>query len=65
VLGGAGIALRALRIPGSWLLSARSLDFLLQDNPFSSERARIELGWTSSIEPRAAVEEAFRFCVRV
>ena len=62
-LGGAGSALRALRIPGSWVLSAHSLDFLLQDNPFSSERARIELGWTSTVEPRAAVIEAFRDCV--
>lgn len=62
-MGGLGAALRALRIPGSALLNARSLDFLLQDNPFSSERARVELGWTSTVEPRAAVIEAFRDCV--
>ncbi len=62
-MGGLGAALRALRIPGSWVLSARSLDFLLQDNPFSSERARIELGWTSTVDPRAAVVEAFRACM--
>ncbi len=56
----AGAVLRALRVPGSALLNATSLDFLLQDNPFSSERARIELGWTSAISPMDAVAEAFR-----
>ncbi|MDQ8153225.1 MAG: NAD-dependent epimerase/dehydratase family protein [Gemmatimonadota bacterium] len=59
-LNGAGAALRALRFPGAALLNARSLDFLLQDNPFSSERARAELGWTSRVDPREAVAEAFR-----
>lgn len=59
-MGGLGAALRALRIPGSALLTANSLDFLMQDNPFSSDRARIELGWSSTIDPRAAVVEAFR-----
>jgi len=62
-MGGLGAALRALRIPGSALLTARSLDFLLQDNPFSSERARAELGWTSTVDSRAAVVEAFRDCL--
>lgn len=61
-MGGAGAVLRVLRVPGSPLLNAHSLDFLLQDNPFSSERARIELGWASTVDPRAAVIEAFRDC---
>lgn len=55
----AGTAGRALRVPGANFLDARALDFLLADNPFSSERARIELGWTSQVDPRAAVAEAF------
>lgn len=59
-MGALGTALRALRVPGSALLNARALDFLLADNPFSSERARIDLEWTSEIDPRAAVAEAFR-----
>ncbi len=59
-LNGVGAALRALRVSGAALLNARSLDFLLQDNPFSSERAQRELGWTSRIDPHAAVAEAFR-----
>ncbi|MEK6612767.1 MAG: NAD-dependent epimerase/dehydratase family protein [Gemmatimonadota bacterium] len=56
----AGATLRALRVPGSSMLNSRSLDFLLKDNPFSSERARLELGWTSTVDPRDAVIEAFR-----
>jgi 2-alkyl-3-oxoalkanoate reductase len=56
----AGAALRLLRAPGSALLNATSLDFLLRDNPFSSERARLDLGWTSTVDPREAVAEAFR-----
>lgn len=60
VLSAVGAALRALRVPGAALLNASSLDFILQDNPFSSERARLDLGWTSGIDARAAVSEAFR-----
>lgn len=56
-----GVALRALRVPGASMLNARVLDFLLADNPFSSDRARIELGWTSQVNPRTAVAEAFRY----
>ncbi len=61
-MGALGAALRALRVPGASMLNARSLDFLLADNPFSSERARIELGWTSAVQPREAIAEAFRDC---
>jgi len=63
-LAAAGAVLRLLRVPGSPLVNATSLDFLLQDNPFSSERARLELGWTSAVDPRAAVAEAFRSAAR-
>jgi nucleoside-diphosphate-sugar epimerase len=61
-LAGIGAAWRALRVPGAAFLDARALDFVLQDNPFSSERARLELGWSSDIDPRSAVAEAFRAC---
>ncbi len=60
----AGVAMRALHVPGSALLNATALDFLLEDNPFSSERARMELGWTSSVDPQTAVAEAFASCAR-
>ncbi len=41
------------------LLSA--LDFLSRDNPFSSERARRELGWAPPVRPEMGVPEAFRW----
>jgi nucleoside-diphosphate-sugar epimerase len=59
-MGALGVALRTLRVPGASMLNATSLDFLLADNPFSSERARRELGWTSAVATHAAVAEAFR-----
>ncbi len=59
-LAAAGAVLRLLRVPGSPLINRTTLDFLLADNPFSSERARLELGWTSTVDPHAAVAEAFR-----
>lgn len=59
-MAAAGVVLRLLRVPGSALLNSTSLGFLLQDNPFSSERARLELGWASALDPREAVAEAFR-----
>ena len=36
-----------------------SLDFLTRDNPFSSERAYRELGWSPSVRPEVGVPEAF------
>lgn len=59
VMGGLGALLRAVRVPGSSFVNARTLDFLLADNPFSSERAHRELGWASDVDPRQAVTEAF------
>lgn len=59
-LAAAGAAMRLLGQPGAAMLNASSLDFLLQSNPFSSERARLELGWTSSVDTPVAVAEAFR-----
>jgi nucleoside-diphosphate-sugar epimerase len=41
--------------------AARSLDFLSKDNPFSSERARRELGWTPIVRPEIGITEAFRW----
>ena len=39
----------------------QSVDFLSRDNPFTSERARHELGWDPPIRPREGVEGAFRW----
>ncbi|MGH7690733.1 MAG: NAD-dependent epimerase/dehydratase family protein [Gemmatimonadaceae bacterium] len=36
-----------------------ALDFLSRDNPFTSERARVELGWAPSVRPEVGVADAF------
>lgn len=43
------------------LVSSSSLDFLAEDNPFSSDRARRELGWKPSAHPEQAIPDAFRW----
>jgi len=40
---------------------AQSIDFLSRDNPFSSDRARHQLGWSPSVQPREGVRDAFRW----
>lgn len=42
-------------------VTAGSLDFLARDNPFSSERARRELGWDPLLRPDQAIADAFRW----
>ena len=41
--------------------SKASLDFMARDNPFSSERARHDLGWSPQRCPDESVPEAFRW----
>ncbi len=57
---------RALRrvagfIPGSraQAVSFSAVDFLGRNNPFTSERARAELGWDPQVRPEQGVPEAF------
>jgi nucleoside-diphosphate-sugar epimerase len=40
---------------------AVSFDFLTRDNPFTSERARRELGWDPPVRPEEGVIDAFRW----
>ena len=42
-------------------VTSASLDFLARDNPFSSERARRELGWNPPMPAEQGVVEAFRW----
>ena len=42
-------------------VGAATLDFISRDNPFSSERARRELGWDPPVRPEDGVPEAFRW----
>jgi nucleoside-diphosphate-sugar epimerase len=61
---GLTLAKRVLRLVvggGMNVVSTASLDFMARDNPFSSARARRELGWNPRIPPDEAVPEAFRW----
>jgi nucleoside-diphosphate-sugar epimerase len=42
-------------------VTSASLDFVTRDNPFSSERARRELGWDPPVHPREGIPDAFRW----
>lgn len=43
------------------LVSTSTIDFIAEDNPFSSDRAKRELGWAPSVRPEVGVPEAFRW----
>ena len=43
------------------ITGSSSLDFITLDNPFSSERARRELGWSPTVTPEVGVPDAFRW----
>ncbi|CAA9350178.1 MAG: hypothetical protein AVDCRST_MAG11-3470, partial [uncultured Gemmatimonadaceae bacterium] len=61
-VAGARAAARAL---GSSDLAGRlgaALDFIARDNPFSSDLARRELGWTPTVPHEQGVGEAFAWC---
>ena len=45
------------------VISNASLGMLTRDNPFTSERARRELGWSPDVRPEQGVPEAFRWCL--
>jgi nucleoside-diphosphate-sugar epimerase len=42
-------------------VTSASLSFISRDNPFSSDRARRELGWDPPVRPEVGVPEAFRW----
>jgi nucleoside-diphosphate-sugar epimerase len=42
-------------------VSNASIDFLTKDNPFTSDRARRELGWAPVMRPEQGVPDAFRW----
>jgi nucleoside-diphosphate-sugar epimerase len=43
------------------LIARSAIDFISQDNPFSSERARHELGWDPRVRPEVGIPDAFRW----
>ena len=60
-IGGAIMALKTLSMGRMSVLSKDSLDFLMRDNPFTSERARRELGWAPRMRHEEGIPDAFRW----
>lgn len=56
-----GLALRAAGRPDLARHAGSTLEMLLRNNPFSSGRARRELGWQPTLAPATGVPEAFRW----
>jgi nucleoside-diphosphate-sugar epimerase len=63
---------RALLLASKWLtrfvsggrfrgFASSAVDFISQDNPFSSDRAKRELGWSPLLRPEIGVPDAFRW----
>lgn len=52
---------RALTGSRMSVVSSATLAWLTRDNPFTSERARAELGWSPSVHPEVGIPEAFRW----
>jgi nucleoside-diphosphate-sugar epimerase len=42
-------------------VSNSTIDFISEDNPFSSDRAKRELGWAPSVRPEIGIPGAFRW----
>lgn len=67
-LGAARVLVRGVRAVSRLLTGGRfnlvgnaAVDFLAEDNPFSSDRARRELGWRPTVRPEEGVVDAFRW----
>jgi nucleoside-diphosphate-sugar epimerase len=64
----AKMALRGFRVVDRVALGGKfavasegSLSFMSRDNPFTSDRAKRELGWNPSVRPEVGIPEAFRW----
>lgn len=57
----AGLALRLVGAGGVAAMFDGSVGFMTRDNPFNSDRARRELGWSPSVTPDVGVPDAFRW----
>lgn len=61
VLAGVAGVVRAATFGRVRLVGAGAFEIFTEDNPFTSERARRELGWSPVVHPRDGVPEAFRW----
>ena len=60
----AQVALRAVGARGLAQMAGSSVRFTTEDNPFNSDRAKRELGWSPRVHPRDGVPDAFRWWAR-
>jgi nucleoside-diphosphate-sugar epimerase len=58
---GVSVGRRVLGSRMNVVTASSSLDFITRDNPFSSERARRELGWSPTVTPDVGIPDAFRW----
>jgi nucleoside-diphosphate-sugar epimerase len=61
VLGAVGAVGELFMGTGLTAHAESTLNFMSRDNPFSSERARTELGWSPPVKPELGIPEAFRW----
>ena len=47
--------------PAAPFSASASVDFMTRDNPFTSDRARAELGWQPQVRPETGIPDAFRW----
>jgi nucleoside-diphosphate-sugar epimerase len=60
-LRGVKWAVRSLSGGRFSLVSNSEIDFIAEDNPFSSDRAKRDLAWTPRLRPEIGVPDAFRW----
>ncbi len=53
------LSVRTLTLGRARIGGSTAVGFLTRDNPFTSDRARTELGWTPSVQPADGVADAF------
>ncbi|HEY0971440.1 MAG TPA: NAD-dependent epimerase/dehydratase family protein [Gemmatimonadales bacterium] len=61
---GQGAASALLRVVGAGALAdalGASVDYVTRGNPFTSDRARVELGWIPRVRPETGVPDAFEW----
>lgn len=58
---GMGLVMRLVKGASMSRETLNALAFLTRDNPFTSQRARKELGWAPPMRPEQGVPEAFRW----
>lgn len=53
--------LRIVRVLGATIVSSGAIDMVSRDNPYTSARARTELGWNPRVRPQQGCVDAFRW----